>query len=106
MLIINAIKKTSALGALMALVASPAAFAHSSIELNQDRSVGQIVHASSERASVPAPISYNDLMYDKGDRQSDQAFLDSGSKASGSQINYIDLAEVRRETEGGSGDHY
>ncbi|MGS2744573.1 hypothetical protein ACU6TU_13415 [Halomonas sp. LS-001] len=106
MLLTNAIKKISVLGILMALAASPTAFANSSIEINQDRSVGNIIQASSERTSGPASYSLKELMYDKGDRQSDQDFLNSGSDSISKHTTNFDIADLKRETGGGGGDHY
>ncbi|MDQ7732173.1 hypothetical protein QT231_05650 [Halomonas sp. SpR1] len=77
-------KKVSALGALMAILASPVAIAHTSIELNQDRDV--IVKASSVPSYDAREYTQSDFLYDKGDRQSDNDYL----KETDSKIRMID----------------
>ncbi|MGO2008211.1 hypothetical protein [Vreelandella alkaliphila] len=73
MLIHTTFKKVSAFGALIAILASPVAIAHTSIELNQDREV--IVKASSAPSYNAREYTKSDLLYDKGDRQSDSDYL-------------------------------
>ncbi|MFP3340906.1 hypothetical protein LG331_17210 [Vreelandella aquamarina] len=61
-------KKTAVLGVAFGLVASPMAFAHTSIELNKDRSAGHdVVQPSSHNTSGPAQYSGSDLTRDEGD---------------------------------------
>lgn len=61
-------KKTAVLSVAFGLVASPMAFAHTSIELNKDRSAGHdIIEPSSHNTSGPAQYSASDLIHDEGD---------------------------------------
>ncbi|RUR26711.1 hypothetical protein ELY33_16505 [Vreelandella andesensis] len=73
MLIQTTFKKVSVLGALMAILASPVATAQTSIELNQDKDV--IVKAISASNVNEVKYTRSDFVYDKGDRQSDNDYL-------------------------------
>lgn len=61
-------KKTAVASVAFGLVASPMAFAHTSIELNKDSSAGhEIIEPSSHNTSGPAEYSGSDLTRDEGD---------------------------------------
>ena len=63
------VKKAAVVGLSFGLLASPLAFAHMSIEANQDLTVNdEPIHAQSHRTSGQAEFSPSDLMYDEGDR--------------------------------------
>jgi hypothetical protein len=62
-------KKAAVLGLAFGLLSSPLAFAHISIEANQDLAVDkEPIQAQSQRFSDQAGFSPSDLMYDEGDR--------------------------------------
>lgn len=62
-------KKAAVLGLAFGLLSSPLAFAHISIEANQDLAVDrEPIQAQSQRSSDQADFSPSDLMYDEGDR--------------------------------------
>lgn len=63
------VKKVGIFSVSLGLIASPLAFAHSSIELNKDRAVGEISHQSeSTRTSESATYSANELNHGERDR--------------------------------------
>lgn len=66
----NALVKKVAVASLsVGLLASPLAFAHMSIEANQDITAGgEPIQAQSQRTTGQADFSPSDLMYDEGDR--------------------------------------
>ncbi|WP_083007707.1 hypothetical protein [Halomonas sp. GT] len=65
MLLKTFFKNTSVLGLSLGLVASPMAFAQSSIELNQERADNQeIIQPQSRNTSGPATYSAKDLIND------------------------------------------
>ena len=62
-------KKAAVLGLALGVLSSPLAFAHISIEANQDLAVDkEPIQAQSQRTSGQADFSPSDLMYDEGDR--------------------------------------
>ncbi len=77
MLKINQMKSMCVLGFCLSILASPLAIANNSIELNKDRSAGHdvIVKPQSHAVQGGALYTKNDLLYDKGDRQTDQQFM-------------------------------
>lgn len=67
MLMKKLIKKAAILGMSFGLVASPMAFAHSSIELNKDSSVDrELIKPTSKHTSGSAQYSTSDLTHDEG----------------------------------------
>ncbi|CAM0554549.1 hypothetical protein E0L35_03655 [Halomonas sp. ATBC28] len=63
------VKKAAVVGLSFGLLASPLAFAHMSIEANQDLTVDdEPIQAQSHHTSGQAKFSPSDLMYDEGDR--------------------------------------
>ena len=61
-------KKAAVLGVAFGLVASPMAFAQTSIELNKDRSAGHdVMQPNSHNTSGPAQYSASDLTRNEGD---------------------------------------
>lgn len=63
------VKKVGIFSVSLGLIASPLAFAHSSIELNKDRSVGEITHQPhSNRTSEAATYSATELNHGDSDR--------------------------------------
>ncbi|MCA8864291.1 MULTISPECIES: hypothetical protein [unclassified Halomonas] len=63
------VKKAAVVGLSLGLLASPLAFAHISIEANQDLSVNdEPIKAQSHRTNDQADFSPSDLMYDEGER--------------------------------------
>ncbi|WP_311064467.1 hypothetical protein [Halomonas sp. DWK9] len=78
-------KKTAVLSVAFGLVASPMAFAHTSIELNKDRSAGhEVVQPSSHNTSGPAQYSASDLTHDEGDTLDYSPSSSRNSDSSGS----------------------
>ncbi len=77
MLKINQMKRMCALGLCLSILASPLAIANNSIEVNKDRSAGHgvIMKPQSHAVQGVALFIKNDLLYDKGDRQTDQQFM-------------------------------
>lgn len=70
-------KKIYVFGFCASIVASPLAIANNSIELNKDRSAGHGLIAKPQ-STAPMGVAFytkNDLIYDKGDRQTDQEFV-------------------------------
>ncbi len=67
-----------------------AALVGNSIELNQDRSAGHGVMAKpqSHTTSVTAAYTQSDLLYDKGDRRTDQEFMAKVNGQSARATNY------------------
>ncbi|HBS83100.1 hypothetical protein ACTXPD_15285 [Vreelandella alkaliphila] len=65
MLLKSFVKSTVVVGLSLGLIASPLAFAHSSIELNQGRAENQeIIQPQSRNTSGPATYSAKDLIND------------------------------------------
>lgn len=65
MLLKSFVKNTAVVGLSLGLIASPMAFAHSSIELNQERADNQeIIQPESRNTSGPATYSAKDLIND------------------------------------------
>ncbi|ASK21126.1 MULTISPECIES: hypothetical protein [unclassified Halomonas] len=65
MLLKSFVKSTVVVGLSLGLIASPIAFAHSSIELNQGRAENQeIIQPQSRNTSGPATYSAKDLIND------------------------------------------
>ncbi|MBT2774057.1 hypothetical protein J7J47_17680 [Halomonas sp. ISL-60] len=63
------VKKAAVVGLSFGLLASPLAFAHISIDANQDFTVDdEPIQAQSHHTSGQADFSPSDLMYDEGDR--------------------------------------
>ncbi|MDQ7730551.1 hypothetical protein [Halomonas sp. SpR8] len=63
------VKKAAVVGLSFGLLASPLAFAHMSIEANQDITANdEPIHAQSHRSTDQTDFSPSDLMYDEGDR--------------------------------------
>lgn len=84
MLFNNLAKKMCVMGLCMGIAASPLAFANNSIGLNKDRSAGHevIVKPQSHATLRTDTFTKNDLLYDKGDRQTDQKFMTKKSEYS------------------------
>ncbi|HCA00905.1 MAG TPA: hypothetical protein DEO68_01695 [Halomonas campaniensis] len=65
MLLKSFVKSTVVVGLSLGLIASPIAFAHSSIELNKERAENQeIIQPQSRNTSGPATYSAKDLIND------------------------------------------
>lgn len=77
--------------ALLTLLASPMAFAKTSIEINQDRSIGTDAFEKAQSSAVSEPPSFSteELTYDKGDRQLDSHFLQTEHQSSVKHDNAI-----------------
>lgn len=77
MLTTNLAQKMCMVGFCLSILASPLAIANNSIELNKDRSAGHGVIAKPESHATQeaALFTKNDLLYDKGDRKTDQQFM-------------------------------
>jgi hypothetical protein len=90
MLFNNLAKKVCVIGLCLSVMASPLALANNSIELNQDRSAGHGVMAKpqSHTTSVTAAYTQSDLLYDKGDRRTDQEFMAKVNGQSARATNY------------------
>lgn len=91
MLKINLVKKVCVLGFFLSILASPLAIANNSIELNKDRSAGHGVIAKPQSHASMGVTLYTkyDLIYDKGDRQSDKAFVSKSTGKPLSKANFI-----------------
>ena len=92
-------KKAAVLGVAFGLVASPMAFAQTSIELNKDRSAGHdVMQPNSHNTSGPAQYSASDLTRNEGDT------LDYSTSSSVSDSNSVgtskagyDASELNRD---------
>ncbi|AJY52963.1 MULTISPECIES: hypothetical protein [Halomonadaceae] len=74
----------------MGITASPLVFANNSIELNKDCSAGHavIVKPQSQTSLRTDAFTKNDLLYDKGNRQSDQRFMEKITGSSSNVVSY------------------
>lgn len=80
------VKKVAVVGVSFGLLASPMAFAHMSIDANQDISVNdEPIQAQSHRTSAPVDVSPSDLMYDVGERP---MVIKAESTHSGTRVAY------------------
>lgn len=98
------VKKVGVFSVSLGLIASPLAFAHSSIELNKDRSVGEISHQShSTRTSEAANYSANELNHGDRDRMNTNYTPTSHQESDRRNTNSYKASDLTRD-EGDSTD--